>query len=102
VLARNPAGRICGFTVSSHADSFVCAAVSMLVINTANSIEMLTDEPISCAYENEVFIQVELPRVKTGHHSHDANILLEAMWLGLRSVKENYGNEIEIEDDKYD
>ena len=100
-ISRNPAGRIYGFSVLNHSKSDVCAAVSLLTLNTVNSIEALTDETFNCDYNPEGgFLQVELPRVKEGLESPSAGLLLDAMALGLHSVKENYSNEIEIEDVK--
>ena len=102
-IRRNKKGRIYGYTVIDHGATDLCAAVSLLALNTANSIEALTDEPFNCEYDPEGgFLQVELPEVKKGHESPEANLLLEAMALGLYSVKENYSSELEIKDDSYD
>ena len=101
-INRNPQGRICSFAVMNHGNaSIVCPAVSFLTLNTANSLEALTDEPFNCDYNPEGgFLQVELPRIREGCSSPEADLLLESMALGLRSVKENYSDEIEIKDDK--
>ena len=102
-IRRNPKGRIYGFTVLDHGKTDVCAAVSLLTLNTANSLEAFTNEPFTCDYNPEGgFLQLELPKVKEGHDSLKADLLLETMALGLRSVKENYNSEIEIKDDSYD
>ena len=86
--------RIVAFTCNGHAgyaresEDIVCAAISMLVINTINSIETLTktvpivetDEKsgyIHCSFEDDV--------------TDDAALLLEAMLLGLSQIKEQYG-----------
>ena len=86
--------RITAFTCNGHAgyarasEDIVCAAISMLVINTINSIETLTktvpivetDEKsgyIHCSFEDDV--------------TDDAALLLEAMLLGLSQIKEQYG-----------
>ena len=103
-ISRNAKGSICGFVLKNHGDAgIVCPAVSLLALNTANSLEALTDEVFTCKYEPDGgFLQVELPKIKKGKESPGANLLLEAMALGLRSVKESYSDEIEIEDDGYD
>ena len=102
-ICRNPQGRIWGFTVIDHGKTDVCAAVSLLTLNTANSLEALTDEPLTCDYNPEGgFLKLQLPQVKEGHISPKADLLLESMALGLRSVKENYNSEIEIKDDSHD
>jgi len=104
-IRRNRRGHICGYVVKDHGNTDVCAAVSLLTLNTANSIETLTTEPFNCNYDPDGgFLQIKLPRVMEGHDSPEANLLLEAMALGLKAVKENYGSEIELknEDDNHD
>ena len=102
-IFRNNNKRIWGFTVNDHGESAVCAAVSLLTINTVNSIEAFTDEAIECDYNTDGgFLSFSLPEVRDGAKSGKADILLEAMVLGLSSVKENYADEIEIKDDFYD
>ena len=103
-ISRNAKGHICGFTVKDHGDAgIVCPAVSLLTLNTANSLEVLTDGPLACEYDPEGgFLQVKLPHIAEGCECPKAGLLLEAMALGLRSVKESYSDQIEIEDDGYD
>ena len=92
-IKRNKEGRIRAFTARNHGVSEVCAAVSVLVINTVNSIEALTDERFTCAYEEEGgYIRFKL----VNEPGKDASLLLEAMALGLRSVKERYEDEITL------
>ena len=103
-IRRNAEGYVYGYTVEGHADaSVVCPSVSLLAINTANSIHALTDEPIDYDHDSKKggFLQVDLSRVKDGHKNKDANLLLESLILGLQSVKDKYGSEIEIEDDNH-
>ena len=86
--------RIVAFTCNGHAgyakesEDIVCAAISMLVINTINSIEALTKTVplveteeksgyIHCSFEDDV--------------TDDATLLLDAMLLGLSQIKEQYG-----------
>lgn len=94
---RDSSGKIIGFTVENHGESIVCAAVSMLVLNTVNSIEVLTKDNFACDYnENGGFLTFSLtePAART-----DAiGVLLDAMFLGLTSTKEQYPDEIEIKE----
>ena len=86
--------RIIAFTCNGHAgyakesEDIVCAAISMLVINTINSIEALTNTKpivetdqksgyIHCSFEDDV--------------TDDATLLLNSMILGLSQIKEQYG-----------
>ena len=81
-----------GFDVTGHsgyADSgedIICSAVSMLVINTINSIEMFTDDETSCV-SNEDNGSIVF-RIGAGS-SHDAQLLIRSMILGLESLEDN-------------
>ena len=91
-----------GFQCMGHAgyadygQDIVCAAVSVLVVNTINSIEEFTDDAI--AYE----VKEENGDVRfefTGDISSESKLLVESMLLGLRGVEQEYGKEfIVIED----
>jgi uncharacterized protein YsxB (DUF464 family) len=89
-IFHNEAGSIIGFTVNSHGEETVCAAVSMLVINTINSIERLTDDDFSCEFNedasDEGFIKFMLS--DTGCQSEGARILLNSLAIGLESARE--------------
>ncbi len=89
-------GRPKGFRCLGHAgyaepgQDIVCAAVSVLVINTANSIETLVpgEKPeirsdrktglISCILKDDL--------------SSEAELLLRSMLLGLKGIEEEYGS----------
>ena len=95
-ISRDADGNIRAFTVRSHGKDIICAAVSMLVINTVNSIETLTSEPFDCDYdENGGFLCFSLHSAVPGR---EAALLLDAMLLGLRSVRERYEKQIEIKE----
>ena len=57
----------------------------MLTINTANSIMTFTDAKIS-VNENDGFISWRFDGVS----GHDADLLMDSMLMGLRSVEEEY------------
>ena len=99
-LRRNTNGDVYGYSVIGHADaSVVCPSVSLFAINTANAIKTLTDEPLNYGRNPDGgFLQIELPRMKSGHRNNEANLLLESMVLGLQLIKEKYSDEIEIVD----
>ena len=85
-------GKICGFELISHARSNVCAAVSALVINTANSIEKFTDNDITMDYnDNGGFMKLILTEP-----DDTAILLLESLELGIGSLKEQYKRQIKI------
>ncbi|MCL2048732.1 MAG: ribosomal-processing cysteine protease Prp [Defluviitaleaceae bacterium] len=97
-IVRDGAGKITSFTAENHGETIVCAAVSMLVLNTVNSIEVLTRDSFTCDYdENGGFLTFSLDNhVQTA----GVKILLEAMYLGLASAKAEYPGEIEIKEVK--
>ncbi len=85
-----------GFEVSGHAgyaeagEDIVCAAISMLVINTINSIETFTEDGFSCEADPEtgyIKFQFEDAICK------DSELLMNSMLLGLQGVEEQYGKE---------
>ena len=84
-------------TVQNHGESHVCAAVSLLVINTINAIEKFTGADFKTDYqENGGFIRFEL----TGKAKHDVKLLWDTLMLGLKSVYEKYPDEIKITERK--
>ena len=91
------------FTCSGHAEydeygkDVVCASISMLVINTINSIETFTSCEFTCEAEEE---SGEIDFQFTDEITQDAALLIDAMVLGLQSIQENYGNEYIILDFK--
>jgi len=90
--------RIQGFTIKNHGSSDVCAAVSLLTLNTVNCIETFTEESFICDHNPEGgFLKWE----REGN-SPEVDLLLDTMAFGLNSIKENYDNEIRIEVENYD
>ncbi|MCL2571631.1 MAG: ribosomal-processing cysteine protease Prp [Defluviitaleaceae bacterium] len=94
-ITRDTDGNIDSFLVKNHGDSYVCGAVSMLVINTVNSIETFTKQGFDCDYELDgayVSFALKEPR------DENAAILLKAMHLGLTGVREEYPDEINMKE----
>ncbi len=94
VIFKTRQGDYTGFHCVGHAGSaeygkdIVCASISVLVINTLNSIGEFTDERyqlrtneddglIECKFEQKVNDKTEL--------------LLDSMVLGLKQIKSQYG-----------
>lgn len=89
--------RLCGFTVKNHGRTDVCAAVSLLTLNTVNSVEALTDEPFTCDYkEAGGFLAFAFAQPPAGAA---AQVLLDALMLGIDSVQAQYPGEIRVEKD---
>ena len=93
-IYRNQASAFTGFCCDGHAgyadagEDIVCAGISTLVINTINSIELLTTTQILAdADEAEGTIHVNLP----SGCDKQAKLLVDAMILGLQGIQKNYG-----------
>ena len=93
-ILRRPDGEFAGYRISGHAgfadagQDIVCAAVSCLAINTANSLQELTEDPVS-AEEADGLLTV---RLKAGC-SEKSKLLMDSLVLGLSSIREEYGKE---------
>lgn len=82
-----------GFTCSGHAgfakagSDIVCAAVSILVINTINSVEQFGKQNFTCEQDQESgtirFMLEDAPTKET-------KLLLDSMVLGLKEVEKQY------------
>ena len=90
----NQAGEIIGFQVSDHAAKHVCNAVSMLAINTVNSIEALTDTGCTYDYDGKDYINFRLNN--SVERGIKAGVLLDSLLLGLKHLKELYPTELKI------
>jgi hypothetical protein len=82
-----------GFICSGHSGfaafgkDIVCAAVSVLVINTINSIEELAGENISVE-QQDGYISCQF-KDKINDRT---KLLMESMIMGLRQIEQEYGN----------
>ena len=71
-------------------EDIVCAAVSVLVINTINSIEQLVSDKFDLVTDQESgLIDFSL---KDGY-SQMSIVLIRSLVLGLHGIQKNYGNE---------
>ena len=85
-----------GYKASGHAMfdergyDVICAAVSVLAINTENSIDLLTDDKYSLAYDEEdAMVHVMM----THAISHETSVLLAAFEIGVKAISEEYGKD---------
>jgi uncharacterized protein YsxB (DUF464 family) len=89
-----------GFRCEGHAgyadsgEDIVCSAVSVLVINTINAIEQLTEDAFEFGADPETGL-IDLSFPEELHH--DADLLMNAMVMGLASIEENYSDFIHFE-----
>ena len=83
--------RIClqghaGYSV--YGQDIVCSAVSVLFINTVNSIEMFTDDAFTIQ-QDEKKARNEL--CLTGTISAESELLMKSLLLGLQGIQDEYG-----------
>ncbi|MCI9610586.1 MAG: ribosomal-processing cysteine protease Prp [Eubacterium sp.] len=95
-IYQNHAGQYTGLSCIGHAGfegfgkDIVCAAVSVLVLNTLNAVEAFTDEVF--AFESDqksglIDIHFQKPV------GHDAGLLFDTMVLGLKEIQNQYGTD---------
>ena len=85
-----------GFDSMGHAEyaeegeDIVCAGISALVQNSVNSIESFTEDMFDISTNEEIglisFRFRDIP-------SHDSDLLIKSMVLGLQGIQKFYGNE---------
>ena len=87
-------GEYKGFNCIGHSgyadrgEDIVCAAISVLVINTINSIEKFTNAEADIeAHDCTGYISCSFKKPVGG----DAALLINSMTLGLMQIKEQYG-----------
>jgi uncharacterized protein YsxB (DUF464 family) len=91
---------IVGFKTEGHAGyaesgyDIVCAATSVLIINTINSIEQFTDMDCEVITDEENAI-IQL-MVCSPNQSRESMVLLKALELGLSSIAEDNPNYLSI------
>ncbi|MBC7960235.1 MAG: ribosomal-processing cysteine protease Prp [Vallitaleaceae bacterium] len=85
-----------GFKMSGHAgfDAYgkdiVCAAASVLAINTVNAIETFTHDKFDCTVkEKEGQLQFRI----ISNVSEQSELLLNALRLGIIGIEQQYGND---------
>ncbi len=78
---------------AQHGEDVVCAAISMLTINTVNAIELYTQEPYEALGVDSTkgLFDIAFPNRKLGQYEKDSELLLKSMILGLRTIQETYG-----------
>ena len=82
------------FSVEGHAGyaeegfDIICAAVSVLTVNTVNSLEAFTEDAF-LGEEKNGFLTCRFPEPL----SEKAQLLMDSMVLGLTDIQNNYGKQ---------
>ena len=102
IIELDEAGNYKGFSCSGHAGfarkgkDIVCASVSVLVINTANAIDQLTDADFKASQDDNI-ITFEFESIP----DEKSRLLMDAMIIGLNEIQKSYGRKyLELELDK--
>lgn len=92
---KNQSNVYCGFRMEGHAgfaaygSDIVCSAVSVLVINTMNSIEQFTEDRFNGAVHKEK--DVVSFDILSEPVSGAAGLLMDSLVLGLKAIQSEYG-----------
>lgn len=86
--------RIIGFEIKNHGRDIVCSAVSILSLNTINSLEAFTDVKYKLDYDTnggflKYFIDINFSCNKT-------NLLLNSLELGIKGILAEYPRDISL------
>lgn len=108
VLFRNGHNDVCGVRLKGHAGSgtegndIVCSAVSILVFNTVNCVELYTDSVFKTDIDNKKggYLKFTIFPDEKGEYDHDALLLLKAMAKGLTDIENEYSCYISINDEE--
>ena len=99
-IYKNVKNECVGFKALGHAgyaeegEDIVCAAISILTINTMNAIETFTDADVSLETDEETgFIEYRIYEP-----TKETSLLLDTMVLGLKTMAddENYAEYIDL------
>ena len=91
---------IVGFRTEGHAGfadagyDIVCAATSVLIINTINSIEQFTSSDCEVTTDEDTAV-IQL-MVKSSNQSKELTVLLKALVLGLSTLAHDNPNYVSI------
>lgn len=96
------ASRIIGYALKGHSgyaeegSDIVCAAVSALAITTENALCRLVRLSPAERGGEDGFLEVMLPQQMTDAQSHDAQLLLSALRIGLESIAQDYPDYVRL------
>ncbi len=91
----DPSGNLRGFRTDGHSGfddagkDIVCAAVSVLTLNTVNSVEQLTDDAFKCEQDEKKGL---IEFLIEGECSEKTKLLLDSYRLGIEEISRTYGH----------
>ena len=85
---------IIGFEIKNHGRDIVCSAVSILALNTVNSIEAFTDAKYTIDYDtNGGFLKCFINKDSL---NDKVSLLLSSLELGLKGIELEYQKDISL------
>ena len=93
ITVKKRKGSYVSFVSSGHAgyaeegQDIVCAAVSVLIINTVNSLEAFTSDEFE-AHDRDGFVAIHFKKPNT----EQGKLLMDSLILGLTEIEHNYNN----------
>ena len=102
-LYKNNNNDYIGARLEGHAEyadqglDIVCSAVSTLVINTLNSIEVLTDDDYKCDMDRNSGL-IDFKISDEDNPTAEALLLIKSMIMGLKTLSESYGKQFILTD----
>ncbi len=70
-----------------YGKDIICSAVSVLIINTANSLEKFTEDLVLAQTHEDGTTEILLKE----HPSKEAVLLIDSLILGLEGIRNQYG-----------
>lgn len=107
-LFRNEQKEVFSFRMSGHAayaeegSDIVCSAVSVLALNSVNSVEEFTEAGFSVEadVENGGYLEFSIKPYENGEFDRDALLILKVMAKGLKDIENEYSCYIIINDEE--
>lgn len=88
--------KIVGFKITNHGRDIVCSAVSILSLNTVNSIEMFTDTTFDVDYDTNGGFLIFSIEADSYNLCEKTQLLLNSLELGLKGILAQYPNDISL------
>ena len=104
-IIRHSDQSIAAFEVKGHAGyaergkDIVCAGVSAVTVGTVNAVEALLGVELE-AEMAEGFLRVRVPDVEDASKRGQIQLLLESMLVMLNSIRESYGQFVDIRENQ--
>ncbi|MET1247489.1 ribosomal-processing cysteine protease Prp [Sporolactobacillus sp. STCC-11] len=104
-VQRDHYGKISAFKLTGHADSaphgqdLVCAAVSAVAFGAVNAVESLAKLKMDVRQkDNGGYLECGISDCPVGANLEKAQLILEAMFISMRTIEKSYGQYIRVSD----